>query len=318
MEGKIRKAVGEDAEQISRIAEENGLKVFRKVKKQGFLVSDYSKEDYVLFINTCKYFYVLECNGAVKAFLFTYDQEELPSNSIVNVKIKNMAKHDFILIKQICVDAKEQNKGYGKMLYEYLMNTVNVDIFAAVVMQPKNIASDEFHKELGFQCIGLVQAEDGMKRGIYYWEHPQNMDCDNDILTNQYEMAIQLYQHEDNLNWSKLNNYLYMTGGLTFILSFIDLKQYIVALTVISLLGLLVSMIFYISIKSGIEYMQERKRAVTAIEKRLYAKKDGIYIVTDFSKKMIKSHTIMVMKLIPIGGLLVWLIILVVSMVLIY
>ena len=44
---------------------------------------------------------------------------------------------------------------------------------------------------------------------VWVWRKPREA-----ILHVQYEVAVDLYKHEDNLNWQKLNNLFYITAGL--------------------------------------------------------------------------------------------------------
>ena len=50
---------------------------------------------------------------------------------------------------------------------------------------------------------------------VWVWRKPREA-----ILHVQYEVAVDLYKHEDNLNWQKLNNLFYITAGLAAAMAF--------------------------------------------------------------------------------------------------
>ena len=138
------------------------------------------------------------------------------------------------------------------------------------------------------------------------------------ILKSQYEIAVDLYKHEDELNWKKLYNLFYVTGALLFILGFIsesiktfpnDIDPSI--LFIISLAGVLISLSFAIAIWFGVTYLMARKAKVIEIEQKLQAS-GGILIVGDIGKSqpqediLRKSPTTYILKFIPIAVTIGW------------
>lgn len=150
-----------------------------------------------------------------------------------------------------------------------------------------------------------------------------------DILKSQYAIAVDLYKHEDNLNWNKLYNLFYITGALLLILSFIsksietfpnDIDP--LMLEVISAVGVLISLSFAIVIRSGISYLFARKEKVVEIEHEL-EDLGGISIVggvdVDVSQReqhILKvSPTTIILKIIPFAFAFGWFILLCYSIV---
>ena len=93
-----------------------------------------------------------------------------------------------------------------------------------------------------------------------------------------YERAVDLYVHEDQLNWTKLNNLFYVTGGLLAVLGFtLDVSDGLVpldeseaaVLRIVSVFGMLVSIVFAVALHFGVKYLLARKAAVIRLEHRL-------------------------------------------------
>lgn len=72
MKEVIRRAIQSDIEMIDYIAKSNDLSNLNSrkfTKKNGFLVSNYNKDDYIKFVENNKYFFVLEVSGP-EVFLY--------------------------------------------------------------------------------------------------------------------------------------------------------------------------------------------------------------------------------------------------------
>jgi hypothetical protein len=106
---------------------------------------------------------------------------------------------------------------------------------------------------------------------------------DIDILKCQYACAIDLYMHEDELNWKKLNNLFYITSALLFILSFISVGNFPydvnpMLLGALSAFGAIISTSFGLTLRYGVAYLLARKEKVIQIEK-IMESRGGISIV---------------------------------------
>ena len=144
---------------------------------------------------------------------------------------------------------------------------------------------------------------------------------------NQYDIAVDLYKHEDQLNWSKLNHLLYITGGLGALFGFFlnhrdSIRfQYIDPLVMVSLLGVLVSGGFAVVIWMGIRYLALRKEEIMKMELGL-VRVTGHSVVCpselaargslpDRSHPVKTSHTTLVLRAFPLAILALWLLILI-------
>lgn len=169
----IRPAGPQDLEEIFRIAEENSKKNIpeEKAGENGFLVSDYSKEDYADFLQRADYFFVIMVNKDIVGFMLAYSHDKIRKEEYINNLIRERSDVPFVLIKQVCIDKKNAGSGYAKNLYDYLFRHAREKKFSgAIVHKPRNTRSIEFHERLGFRLDFEATPEDGMPRGIYVKE----------------------------------------------------------------------------------------------------------------------------------------------------
>jgi hypothetical protein len=151
-----------------------------------------------------------------------------------------------------------------------------------------------------------VKAEDGKMRMLFCFEPGRlSKHIDAEILEQQYQVAVELYLHEDNLNWSKLNNLFYTTGGLVVVISFstsFSAERLPIYIFITSLLGIITSFLFSVTISSGLKYMNSRKNTLFKLE-RLLIDKNGTKVVLPTAEKLNrileKSPTTIVMGIIP-------------------
>lgn len=108
----------------------------------------------------------------------------------------------------------------------------------------------------------------------------------NTILS-QYKIGVDLYKHEDSLNWTKLSYLLYVNAGLLAIVGFVYEKgENIFKMNIannwlvftICIVGIVSSLLFGIALQSGIYYLQGRKETIMNLEKHLIEKHDGDYL----------------------------------------
>jgi len=307
----IRKAKIEDIDIICQIAEDSKL-IDNKVNNinNGFLVSDYTGEDYKMFIKHDCLFYVLEKDNIVIAFLLAFNEKDMDSSFVINKTISDIAEDPYIIIKQICVNKNYARNGYGTELCEYFMMCHKKDIYTSVVLEPENKASINFHNKMGFICILTQTPEDNKRRAIYYRKYKINYSYDYNFIFKNYKNAMKLYTHEDQLNWTKINHLLTINMGLIGFTGLIItntnrivLESNIFAgiIIFISLFGIAVNLLFNIAIENGIFYLQNRKKSVATIEHTIISM-GGINIVTNKKKddeRLNRSNTIYIKKIIP-------------------
>ena len=133
----------------------------------------------------------------------------------------------------------------------------------------------------------------------------------DDILNNLSD-AMKLYLHEDNLNWTKLGMLVSFTFAfMTAFFVFFEQKQTMVNLmleTFVFLMGLFITYMFYVKLKSGIHYMDSHKKKVKKIERILqYYKPNHIMLIETLDSEISgTSKTVEFMKWLPIISYIAW------------
>ncbi len=135
----------------------------------GFLVSEFTEDDYREFVDTTDLFFVLLEQDEVVGFLLAFrDTDSLLKNSLTIQEIHNRDRRRIILIKQICVARKASGKGYGTRLYHHLFKqVVGMPVYAAIVLRPYNKISILFHEKMGFKKCFEYLEKDGLPRGVW-------------------------------------------------------------------------------------------------------------------------------------------------------
>lgn len=267
---EILRAGEEHVEQIARLAESWSLigpNGNRRRLEGGFLVSAYTATEYRARVGTAEHFYVAVRDGRVLAFLMAYSSDQVEPDEWLNRRIKTTLG-SFLVIKQICVAREEARTGIASMLYYHILDQWEQSpVIAAVVNEPPNEASARFHRKLGFQELTRLTPPDGMPRVVWVWRKPREA-----ILHAQYQVAVDLYKHEDNLNWQKLNNFFYITAGLAAATAFFLGKEGAGGAlgkglsTITAIIGVGVSLGFSLMLRFGRQYLLARKEAVIELE----------------------------------------------------
>lgn len=140
-----------------------------------------------------------------------------------------------------------------------------------------------------------------------------------ETLREQYKIAVELYRHEDDLNWRKLNHLFYSNAGLWAVVGFVlqsGASSVSSAVSprclvgVVSAVGSIMSMAFGIAIWYGIRYMHSRKDAVSSIE-RILVEHGGQYVVSSPGEKeafLRVSPTMWMLRSAPILLFMVWIV----------
>ncbi|OGG00853.1 MAG: hypothetical protein A3F83_01355 [Candidatus Glassbacteria bacterium RIFCSPLOWO2_12_FULL_58_11] len=103
------------------------------------------------------------------------------------------------------------------------------------------------------------------------------------ILLVQYEKAIQLYQHEDSLNWQKINHTLIVNGCILAALQFVD--QTTLIFRILAATASVAAVILLITIRNGYRYVELHKAAIDRVEQEL-AKCGGLPTFIASDKKL--------------------------------
>jgi predicted GNAT superfamily acetyltransferase len=272
---EIVRAGEEHLEKIAALADSRSLKgrdgeSVSERTEGGFLVSAYSVDDYRARLRTAEHFYVALKGGDVVAFLLAYSSDRLGPDEWLNRRIKTTLG-DFLVIKQICVAREAARHGIASLLYHHVLEQWRESpVIAAVVNEPPNVASARFHQKLGFEELTRLTPPDGLARVV--WVRRRQREA---LLQAQYSVSVDLYKHEDSLNWQKLNNFFYITAGLAAAMGFsLDggkadgSTEYALAVA-LSTIGFGVSAAFSQMLRFGWRYLLARKAALTELEERL-------------------------------------------------
>ncbi|MGW7518699.1 GNAT family N-acetyltransferase [Streptomyces sp. NPDC054796] len=292
--------------QIVRLAESRSLGSAARAHEgravaDGFLVSAYTEADYRSRLATAECFYVAVKGTKVLAFLLAYSSERVGQDEWLNRRIRTTLGR-FLVIKQICVARDAARGGIASMLYYHVLERWEESpVIAAVVNRPPNLASARFHQKMGFQELTRMTPPDGMPRVVWVWRKPREA-----MLHAQYAISVDLYKHEDNTNWQKLNNFFYITAGLAAATAFaLDNAssggEFGKAIAVIiAVIGVGSSLAFAIMLAFGRKYLLARKSALTELEEFM-AWHGGQRIVTWHSGEPGNAY----LKVSPTGAVMV-------------
>ena len=142
---------------------------------RGFLISGFTWNDYLNFLEYAEYYYVAVRENKVLGFLLGYSSDKIKEDECVNMLIKNYHRNPFIIVKQICVIKEMTEARVGTALYTHLFKSIPlVSVFAAIVTDPSNEASIKFHSKLGFIEAFSTTPPDGIQRSVWCWNSKQH------------------------------------------------------------------------------------------------------------------------------------------------
>ena len=326
----ISKVTREDIPQIAALQEQ--LLITNTDTKDGFLVSAFSNEDYLHFLDKYEFFYKYvegdELLGVVMAFHSCNVVPEDKNNSL----LRNTVIGDCIIIKQIFTAPKSMGKGISTQLYSHLFSEIGSDlpIVCVIVIEPFNERSCNFHKKHGFiEYLNFTPDADKdkviRKRSAWIRLHDKSSniestvrlsnifytgDDDGEVMASRADAFISLYLHEDNLNWTKFGVQTTILFALFASFAYFYEKPFSNNLLPIMLLGgwgLAINIIFWIKIKSGLHYMNTYKKKIQAFDRLLtfyYPKMMPIF--ASHEKISQTSITCRLLSKISLAGLLVW------------
>jgi ribosomal protein S18 acetylase RimI-like enzyme len=319
----IRNATESDVPAVAKLASKLALVAGEAgSQKGGFLVSGFTNAEYSQFVATAEHFYVCVEDDIITGFLLAYSAQSVDPANTVESLLKYVYIDDFVLIKQIAVDPEHNRTGVGTRLYRFLIERMpNTALLSAIVLDPPNAASVHFHERFEFRYLLDVKADDGLPRGI--WHRPvQGRENEKgplrigvadqtstvDRLQCQWEVAAQLYCHEDNLNWAKIASLLTLVvllgAAFSFFWQFPPAPDSAFPVWGLLFLGLIVHGIYILSIASGLRYMMARKECVIKLEERI-AERDG-NMVPLVTKTKGPSITARLLYVFPFLSLITW------------
>lgn len=300
----------------------------------GFLVSGFSEEQYGHFTDTYEYFYKAEEDGALLGVLMAYRSEHIAPADANNMLIKSAVIGGFILVKQIFLAPEARGRGAGKQLYRRLFADAGEELpfVCAIVLEPFNRRSCEFHERLGFReflNFTPVPDGDGTVRKRSAWIRPprgtveihrfirlsnvaEKDGDEGEVLASRAATLVTLYQHEDNLNWTKFGMQTTVLFALFASFAFFYEKSVTVAtapvLAVLGAWGVVVNVLFMLKIRSGLRYMKTYKQRIQEYDDLLtfyYPKVAKIFRRGEYIART--SLTCRLLFFFSVFGLLSWL-----------
>ncbi|CAB0150629.1 hypothetical protein PSI9734_01072 [Pseudidiomarina piscicola] len=319
----IRPATHDDVPALHALAESWLLKNLPAPEDTGFLISNFSQDKYHAYIDSAEYFWVAEEDGQLGGFLLAYHSESIQPDEIVNSCLRYSVVEPFTLIKQICASGKV--RGATRALYEKLFAEMSTDLaLAAVVNEPLNTRSIEFHRKVGFHFLWDLKPPadyDGeiRTRSIWYVNKSKKLpqtrmaQCDkNDLLQQLIEKQhgiTALYTHEDNLNWTKLGMLVtFMTAFMTAFAFLVERPQTPTnTWTAVMLItfGYVINFIFYTKLKSGLKFFEHHKKTLRRYDEGITAILPSLPSFLDTTTRK-RSATVRVMVALPIFSMLIW------------
>ncbi|WP_143232588.1 GNAT family N-acetyltransferase [Actinoplanes regularis] len=296
-EVEIRPAMSDDLQEILELARSRALDVTPResAMTDGFLVSDFDIGDYRRLLERAEYFYVVRVQKRLAGFVIAYGKDRVQGDEWLNVRLGDFFD-DFIVIKQVCVSLGHAGQGIASLLYNRVIDrNPDINIAAAVVTDPENRPSTGLHRKLGFRPAISMTPPDGLPRTVWV-----RLPRSTRMLEQQLHLAVDLYKHEDLLNWQKLNNFFYVTVGLAALcgislgLKNNDLQPLILLLT--SLLGMVSAVAFSVTLGAGVFYLQWRKEAIAHLE-RVAEMKGGTVVL--FGRKGIGRRRLAILAKSP-------------------
>lgn len=227
---------------------------------------------------------------------------------------------EFSVIKQVSIHADHIGDGVGSALYDALFHLLTArekpnlnpdaidpaifssvsDVFVAILRQPENQRSARFHASYGFLPVisfGNKIGQPVMEREVLHVTAQTALQFKRDKLgfevgvsglRTSLDSARELYLHEDNLNWTKLqymSQYFAALVAAQFILPTLrpsvpaDIALYALLaghVTITILLGYVLHSLSA-KIQSGLQFMASHKRAVLITEAKLQHQTAAFY-----------------------------------------
>ena len=134
-----------------------------------------------------------------------------------------------------------------------------------------------------------------------------------EMMLEQYRIAVDLYKHEDLLNWQKFHNLVYINTALIGIMGaweLISSKSPWILVVSLPVLGIIVSLCFLVAARAGVKYLHARKQSVAAIDKQIKSKTNQT-VINLGDPGLVTSPTTKVLTVLPVVLLLFWIIFLV-------
>lgn len=327
----LSKAIKEDAVSISKL-QSSLLASKQKDTSKGFLVSGFTEEEYLYFIENYDHFYVAKIDQEICGVLMAYHSDKIDANNKTNMLLKHCIKTDFILVKQIFVSASSTSKGIATMLYKHLFAEEKraLPYVAVIVSDPPNIVSFNLHKNLNFsnfiefepdadidnivrpRSAWVKLPEKDAIKGHYLRLTTQNQAEDfGETMMSRSSELVQLYQHEDNLNWTKIGMQITVIFALFAAFIYLYEKELIPdslpIVFILSFWGITINIVFFLKILSGLKYMMTYKEQIKSFDEKINFFFPSLNPIFNKNSKISnKSITVRLLPILSLLGLLSW------------
>lgn len=287
---------------------------------RGFLVSSYTLAEYKKFLQDPNQIIYVSVNkdNKVEGFIYGY-YVPYGKTSVSLDTIQEMANANDFIVKQICVHPSSP-KGTGTFLMTTLFKLIDGNLYLAIVTDPMNISSLIFHKKIGFVEVKRIIENDSRERLIMVRYKNQELESFSRIMLSQYDTAIDLYKHEDQLTWTKFNFSILTNGAILSILIPSLNSSFNKSLFVFLVLVVILINIGYIfTIGMGRIYLQKRKNDAILIEHKLkylgmmYVVKPDEDSKSLYTRILNSSFTKYVQFIIPCLFIIGWIVVLVLN-----
>jgi predicted GNAT superfamily acetyltransferase len=159
----LRRVTEADLEDVLRLAEAVQLRPGIDTRR-GFLVSALPRETYAAALSFAKFredtehvvFLAAETRGKLVGFLFGYNDvyANKRSGGQSEKDIASFCSESYYILKQIASDRNARTRGIGRALVAQFLNDIRCAyVFSAIVLEPPNPASSDFHEKMGFAPV---------------------------------------------------------------------------------------------------------------------------------------------------------------------
>ena len=122
------------------------------------------------------------------------------------------------------------------------------------------------------------------------------MDNNNDFMTlvmQQYCNVVDLYKHEDDLNWRKLSHLFYVNASIWIVIGFIIqytpynwffINNEHFLYNLLSVIGIIICTVFGVAIWNGLVCLKTRKAQMRDIEEAFFNDNDALLLFSKTNK----------------------------------
>jgi len=180
----VRRVIEADLDEVLRLAEAAQLRPGTDTQR-GFLVSALPRETYAAALSYAELrkdaehvvFLAAESHGKLVGFLFGYNDVYANKNSGGQSEkdIASFCSDSYYVLKQIASDYDARKRGIGRALVSHFLNDIRCAyVFSAIVVEPPNPTSSDFHKKMGFVPVfqSISRNSNGQTYPNQVWRRP--------------------------------------------------------------------------------------------------------------------------------------------------